>query len=85
MLQPANDNSLQLFSTIDRAVAGQAITLHQPHRKFRKCYAKFVGHTGDGKHILASKLISSMYRARWTKPLKVERALVIDVHLLMAK
>ncbi len=77
----ANDNAQQFFPTIDRAVAGQAITIRQAHRKFGQSYAEFVSHAGDGKHIVCRKLISSMYRSRWSKPLKVARADVMAVHL----
>jgi hypothetical protein len=80
----ANDNRPTLFRSIDLAIAGQAITIRQPHRKFGKAYAEFVGHSGDGKHVLVRKLISSMWKSRWTKPTKVERALIIDVHANMA-
>lgn len=74
-----------LCSTLDQAVPGQAMTLRQAHRKFGRCYAEFVAHAGDGKHILARKLISSMHSARWTKPLVVARADVMTVHTLMAQ
>ncbi len=82
---PANDNQIALIPSIDHAVAGQALTLNQAHRKFRRCYAEFVGHAGDGKHVLVRKLISGTWKARWTKPLKVERALVSQVHTNMAR
>lgn len=82
MSDTANDNFLPM---IDRAVPGQALTLRQPRRRFGRCYAAFVGHVGDGRHVLARKLISGMYRARWTKPLKVARADVIEVHLRRAR
>lgn len=81
----ANDNQIELRATIDHAVAGQAITITQPHRRFGRCYAEFVDHAGNGKHILVRKLISSMYRGRWTKPIRVERAAVISVHTHMAR
>lgn len=80
----ANDNSLQLVASIDHAVSGQAITLRQSHRKHGKCWAEFIGHTGDGKHILARKLISSTWRSRFTKPLTIARSDVIAVHTVMA-
>lgn len=82
---PANDNRLQLLPSIDRAIPGQALSLTQPHRKFGRCYAEFVGHVGDGRHVLVRKLISGMWKGRWTKPLKVERALVLHVHTNMAR
>lgn len=85
MTKPANDNTAQLFSSLDFAVAGQAIRITQPHRKFGRCYGEFVNHCGDGKHVMVRKLISSIYRARWTKPMKVERALVEAVHTNMAR
>lgn len=81
----ANDNRLPLLPSIDRAVAGQALSIRQPHRKFGKAYAEFVGHVGDGKHVLVRKLISGMWKGRWTKPLKVERAAIIAVHASMAR
>lgn len=81
----ANDNRKPFGATIDRAVPGQAITLAQPYRRFGRCYAEFVAHIGDGKHILVRKLISSTWRARWTKPLMVARADVIEVHGLLAR
>ena len=81
----ANDNRQQLLPTIDRAISGQALTISQPHRRFGRSYAEFVGHVGNGKHVLVRKLISSMWRARWTKPLKLERAQVIAVHTSMAR
>jgi hypothetical protein len=71
--------------SIDRVIPGQAITISQPHRKFGTAYAEFVAHAGDGKHVLVRKLISGMWRARWTKPLKVERAMVVEVHDGMAR
>jgi hypothetical protein len=81
----ANDNSRQLFSSIDLAITGQAVTIRQPHRRFGRCHAEFVGHAGDGKHVIVRKHISSMYRSRYTKPLKVARADVMAVHLSMAQ
>lgn len=81
---PANDNRIELVASLDQAVPGQAITIRQGHRKFGKAYAEFVGHSGDGKHILCRKLISSMYRSRWTRPLKVARADVMAVHTRLA-
>lgn len=83
--QTANDNRPQFLPTIDRAVSGQAVTIRQAHRKFGRCYAEFVGHVGDGKHVLVRKLISGRFRARWSNPLKVERALVIAVHTNLAR
>lgn len=80
----ANDNPITLLPTIDQAVPGQAITILQPHRRFGRCYAEFVGHAGNGKHILVRKLISSTYRSRWTQPMRVERAQIVDVHTHMA-
>lgn len=76
----ANDNRRPLFPTLDRATAGQAVTIRQPHRKHGRCYAEFVGHAGDGRHVLVRKLVASMWRSRWTKPLPVARADVIAVH-----
>lgn len=84
-MSAANDNQPILIPSLDRAVAGQALTIAQPHRKFGRCYAEFVRHAGDGKHVYVRKLISSMYRGRWTKPLKVERALVSAIHTRMAQ
>lgn len=81
---PANDNQPVLIASIDHAVAGQALTIAQPHRRFGRSYAEFVGHAGNGKHILVRKLISGMWKSRWTKPLKVERAAVLAVHTSMA-
>lgn len=80
----ANDNSLRLFPTIDLAVPGQAVTIRQPHRKHGRCWAEFVAHTGDGKHVLVRKNISSMWKSRYTKPMKVARVDVMSVHLSMA-
>jgi hypothetical protein len=82
---PANDNRRTLVPSIDRAVAGQALSLNQPHRKFGRCYAEFVRHCGDGKHVMVRKLISGQWKGRWTKPLKVERSLVRAVHTNMAR
>jgi hypothetical protein len=73
------------ITSLDFAVAGQAMTITQPHRRFGQCYGEFVGHVGDGKHIIVRKLISSMYRGHWTKPMKVERRLVAAVHASMAR
>lgn len=81
----ANDNHPELIPSLDKAIAGQALSISQPHRKFGRSYAEFVGHVGDGKHVLVRKLISGMWRSRWTKPLKVERGLVIGVHANMAR
>lgn len=81
----ANDNKRQFFPTIDLAVPGQALKIEQPHRKFGCCYAEFVAHAGDGKHIILRKLISSTWNARWTKPLKVARSDVLTVHLHLAR
>lgn len=81
----ANDNGRVLYPSIDFAVAGQALTIRQPHRKFGQAYAEFVGHAGDGKHVLVRKLIASTWKARWTNPLKVERAAIIGVHTNMAR
>jgi hypothetical protein len=67
-------------SYIHFAEPGAAITLRQSHRKFGTCYAEFLGHVGDGKHILVSKLISGTWSARWTKPLKIPFAEVLAVH-----
>jgi hypothetical protein len=82
---PANDNRRTLVASIDHAVPGQALSLNQPHRKFGRCYAEFVRHAGDGKHVLVRKLISGMWKGRWTKPLKIERALIRAVHTNMAR
>jgi hypothetical protein len=82
---PANDNTPQLSTSIDRAVAGQALTIRQPHRKFGQAYAAFVGHVGDGRHVLVHKLLSGKWRARWTKPLKVERTAVIKISTHFAR
>lgn len=81
----ANDNRLQLVPSIDHAVPGQALTIRQPHRKFGKSYAEFVGHQGDGRRVLVRKLVSGMYRGRWTSPLPVERGAIIAVHTNMAR
>lgn len=85
MIQALNDNRLPLFSSIDKAIQGQALTISQPHRKFGTAYAEFVGHAGNGKHVLVRKLIASMYQARWTKPLRIERAQVLSVHTTMVR
>jgi hypothetical protein len=81
----ANDNKFQFASSLDLAVAGQAITITQTHRRFGRSYAEFVRHAGDGKHIYVRKLISGMWKGRWTKPLKIERSLVIGVHTSLAR
>lgn len=81
----ANDNDRQFLPAIDFAVSGQALKLNQPHRKFGSCYAEFVAHAGDGKHIVVRKLISSTWRARWTNPIKVARADVLAVHSHLAR
>lgn len=81
----SNDNQIVLVTDLDRAIPGQAVTIEQSHRRFGRAYAEFVGHVGDGKHILVRKLIAGMWRGRWTKPLKVERALVMKVHASMAR
>jgi hypothetical protein len=85
MAYPANDNLKTLLSSIDLAVAGQAIRITQSHRKFGRCYGEFVRHAGDGKHVYVRKLISGMWKGRWTKPLKIERALIEAVHTNMAR
>lgn len=85
MSAAANDNQIALIPAIDFAVAGQALTIDQPHRKFGRCYAEFVAHSGNGKHIMVRKLISGMYRGRWTNPIKVERSKIISVHASMAR
>lgn len=85
MTKIANDNSPVLFPSIDLAVTGQAITINQHHRRFGRCYAEFVGHTGNGRDVLVRKLISSQWKARWTKPMKVARAQIISVHCNMAR
>lgn len=81
----ANDNAQVLVASLDRAVPGQALTIRQFHRRFGRTYAEFAGHAGDGRHVLVRKLISGMWKVRWTKPLKVERSLVIAVHTNMAR
>lgn len=85
MTKAANDNQITLVPAIDFAVAGQALTISQSHRKFGRCYAEFVSHAGDGKHVLVRKLISGAFKARWSKPLKVERGLIISVSDRMAR
>lgn len=85
MTKAANDNQIVLVASLDLAVAGQALSITQAHRKHGRCYGEFVRHAGDGKHVYVRKLISSMYRGRWTKPLKVERALITAVHTNMAQ
>jgi hypothetical protein len=85
MALPANDNRKTLLPSIDHAIPGQALSLNQPHRRFGRCYAEFVGHAGDGKHVLVRKLISSQWKGRWTKPLPVDRSLVRAVHTNMAR
>lgn len=84
-MNAANDNRQQLINSIDFAIEGQTITIRQDHRKFGKAYAQFVGHVGDGKHILVRKLISSMWKSRWTKPMKVARADVMKIHDIVEK
>lgn len=79
----ANDN--EGVTSLDWAFPGQALTISQPHRKFGRTYAEFVRHAGDGKHVMVRKLISGMWRGRWTKPLKVERSQVIAVHTNRAR
>lgn len=74
-----------LVPALDKAVSGQALTIRQAHRKFGRSYAEFVGHVGNGKHILVRKLISGTYRARWSNPLKVERIAVLAVHCNLAR
>lgn len=74
-----------LYPSIDLAIPGQAVTIRQAHRKFGRCMAEFVGHVGNGKHVLVRKHISSMWSSRYTKPLRVERADVIAVHLIMTQ
>lgn len=85
MAKAANDNRPQLRPSLDCAVAGQALTISQSHRKFGRCYAEFARHAGDGKHVYVRKLISGMFKARWTRPLKVARADVIAIHTTMAQ
>lgn len=85
MNRAANDNRIVMVPSIDQAIPGQALSLKQPHRKFGRCYAEFVGHAGDGKHVLVRKLIAGTWKGRWTKPLKVERALIRAVHTNMAR
>ena len=82
MTLAAND---RFTSSLDRAVIGQAMTVRQDHRKFGRTYAAFAGHAGDGKHVLVRKLITSMHRARWTKPIMVARSDVMAMHLRMAE
>jgi hypothetical protein len=79
-MNAANDNRQQIIASVDFAVEGQTLTIRQAHRKFGQSYAQFVGHAGDGKHIIVRKLISSMWKSRWTKRMKVARADVIKVH-----
>lgn len=81
----ANDNQPTLLPSIDRATPGQALTISQTHRRFGETYAEFVGHAGNGRDILVSKLISSMWKSRWTKPMRVPRSSVLKVHCAMAK
>lgn len=85
MTIPANDNQIELRSSLDFAVAGQALRITQPHRKFGRCYGEFVSHVGDGKHVMVRKLISGQWKARWTKPMKIERSLVEVTHTNMAR
>jgi hypothetical protein len=85
MSATANDNRLPLITSLDRAIPGQALTIRQAHRKFGKSYAEFVGHAGNGKHVLVRKLIASTWKARWSEPLKVARASVIAVHDILAR
>lgn len=80
-----NDNDIPLHPALDRAVPGQALMLRRPASRFGTCYGEFVGHVGDGRHVLVRKLISSMYRSRWTKPHKMLRADVLRVHATMAR
>lgn len=84
-LTPANDSHPTFRTALDLAQTGQALTLIQPHRRFGRCYGEFVRHAGDGKHVYVRKLISSMRRARWTKPIMVDRALVSAVHATLAR
>jgi hypothetical protein len=74
-----------LITSIDFAVPGQALTIAQQHRRFGRSYAEFVGHVGNGRHVLVRKLISGMWRARWTKPLAIERADILAIHANMAR
>lgn len=81
----ANDNQRTFYPSIDLAVPGQAITIRQAHRRFGESYAEFVEHAGDGRRVYVRKLISSMWKARWTKPLAVFREDIIAVHGRMAR
>lgn len=81
----ANDNRPILIASLDMAVAGQGLSLRQPHRKFGQAWCEFLGHAGDGKHIIVSKSITSMHRCRWTKPMMVPRSAVIEVSAFMAR
>lgn len=76
----ANDNSVVFYPTIDLAIAGQALMIRRPSSKHGTCYAEFLGHAGDGKHIIVRKLIASMWKSHWTKPMKILRADVVKVH-----
>ena len=76
---------MDLIPQLDFAVAGQALSVRQAHRKFGRCYAEFVSHAGNGRDVLVRKLISSTWNARWSNPLRVKRADVIAVHDHLAR
>lgn len=72
-------------SLIHFAEPGTALTLAAPHRRFGTQPAEFLGHVGDGRHILVSKHISGMWSSRWTKPIKVPFGAVVAVHDRLAR
>lgn len=84
-VSPANDNRRALLPSLDQAIAGQALSLTQPHRRFGRCYAEFVRHCGDGRHVMVRKLISGQWKGRWTKPMKVERSRILESYTSMAR
>ena len=76
----ANDNHLLSLKNV---AAGQALTIRQPHRKHGTAYAEFVRCAGNG--VIVRKLFSSMWNSRWTKPIRIRRTDVLEIHTNMAR
>lgn len=80
----ANDNA-PLSDCHGVVPQGVAITIRRPASRFGKCMAEYVRESGDGKHVVVRKLISSMWHARWTKPMKIDRTDILEVHGFLAE
>lgn len=82
----ANDNEAVIYpASRSDLVPGRALRISRPASRGKTCFAEFVSHSADREHVIVRKLISSLWRARWTKPMKVHRSAIVEVYDSMAR